>query len=323
MHRILFEIGDLTVYTYGFCIALGLIGAVLLFWLLSKKFKLGEKSFNFYSTAVLISIVIGFLFAILFQAVYDWIESGFKKFTLLETGMTFMGGLIGGVGVFLLITAFFAKPDVKKDFWKTANLMAPCIPLAHGFGRIGCFFGGCCYGKVSDSPIAMIFPGITTQPVLPTQLFEAAFLFILTAVLLVLLFKFKRIDLQLITYLGAYAVWRFIIEYFRGDHRGSFIPGLTPSQFQSILMLFAAAALAFYIFYFDRVPFYGKQKVGRKFRFIALEEVGAPASETEIESGETAGDADGEGFDTEDGLDEKSEPASTQNIESGDNPTCK
>lgn len=298
MHKVLFKIGGLTVYTYGFCIALGLIGAVLLFWFLSKKLKLSERSFNFYSTAVMISVVVGFLFALLFQAVYDWIESGFKTFTLLDTGMTFMGGLIGGVAMFIAITAFFAKPQVKKDFWKTANIMAPCIPLAHGFGRIGCFFGGCCYGKVSDSPVAVIFPGMS-QPVLPTQLFEAAFLFILCGVLLLLLLKFKRIDLQLIVYLGAYAVWRFVIEYFRGDYRGSFIPGLTPSQFQSIIMLLVTAALAFYIFYFDRVPFYGKEKVGRNFRFVALKDGGEAAAQDDIAEESDGRDESGETCDEE------------------------
>ncbi len=275
MHKILFKIGKLTVYTYGFLIAIGLVCAIVLFYFLSKKFKLSEKSFNFYSTNVIISIVIGFLFANLYQAIYDWIESGFKEFGF-NSSMTFMGGLIGGVAAFIIITAVFAKGDTRKDFWKTANLMAPCIPLAHGFGRIGCFFAGCCYGKASVSPIAVKFPGMSYS-VLPTQLFEAVFLFVLFGVLMFMLFKFKRIDLQLIVYLGSYAIWRFIIEYFRGDHRGEFIPGMSPSQAQSILMLLVAGALAFYIFYFDRIPFCGKLKIGRSFKEYALAERGANA----------------------------------------------
>ena len=83
-----------------------------------------------------------------------------------------------------------------------------------------------------------------------------------------------------------------------GDYRGSFIPGLTPSQFQSIIMLLVTAALAFYIFYFDRVPFYGKEKVGRNFRFVALKDGGEFAAQDDIaeesdgrdESGETCDD---------------------------------
>lgn len=281
MYPELFHIGGLTVYTYGLMIALGLIGAVLLFRWLSTKFRLSEKSFNFYSTAVIISIVLGFGFAALFQAIYDFVDSGFSDFSF-NGGMTFMGGLIGGVGCFLLITALFAKGNIKTDFWKVANLMACSIPLAHGFGRVGCFFAGCCYGKASDSIFAVQFPHLR-HTVLPTQLFEAIFLFALFAVLLLILLKYKRIDLTLLIYLGAYAVFRFIIEYFRGDYRGSFIPGISPSQFQSILMLLAAAALAVYIFRFDRVPFGGKTVTGRTFRELALkpapQEDAPPAAE--------------------------------------------
>lgn len=280
MYPELFHIGELTVYTYGLMIALGLLGAVGLFRVLSTKFKLSEGTFNFYSTNVLISIILGFLFALLFQAVYDFIDSGFTDFSF--GGMTFMGGLVGGVACFLIITAVFAKGKVKTDFWKVANLMAPCIPLAHGFGRIGCFFAGCCYGKASDSFFAIKFPNIPYK-VLPTQLFEAIFLFVLFGVLLMLLLRYKRIDLLLLVYLFSYAVFRFIIEYFRGDYRGSFIPGISPSQFQSIIMVIAAAALAVYIFRFDKVPFGGKTVSGSNFKELALNE-----PEVERESGAAA-----------------------------------
>lgn len=297
MHPELFKIGPITVYTYGFCIAIGLLCAVILFYFLCKKFKISERTFNFYTTTVLIAVIVGFLMAMLFQAVYAWIDSGFKEFSF-ENGMTFLGGLIGGVGLFLIITAIFAKDEVRRDFWKIANIIAPCIPLAHGFGRIGCFFGGCCYGIASDSPIAVQFPHLPHK-VLPTQLFEAAFLFVLFGVMLFLLLKYKRIDLMMLIYLGSYAVWRFIIEFFRSDERYSFVPGLTPSQFQSIVMLLVCGALAFYIYYFDRIPFCGKMKIGRNFREFALAEPAPteteqpPQSTVEyIESDEAEGGGD-------------------------------
>lgn len=278
MYPELLHIGNVTVYTYGLMIAIGLISAVMLFRFLSVKFHLSEQSFNFYSTAVIISIVLGFGFAVLFQALYDFVYSGFTEFSF-NGGMTFMGGLIGGVACFLIITAIFAKDKVRTDFWKTANLMGACIPLAHGFGRIGCFFAGCCYGKISDSFLAVKFPNLPYK-VLPTQLFEALFLFALFAALMIMLFRYKRIDLMLLTYLFSYAVFRFIIEYFRGDYRGSFIPGVSPSQFQSILMVLAAAALAVYIFRFNKVPFGGKTVTGRDFLSHALT---VPEEEAAIE----------------------------------------
>ena len=80
---------------------------------------------------------------------------------------------------------------------------------------------------------------------------QAIFLFVLSAVLILLLFKFKSKDTMAI-YLVSYGIWRFIIEYFRDDYRGSFIPGLSPSQFWSILMVIGGIAFFFIYRYFDK-----------------------------------------------------------------------
>ena len=274
----LFKIGGLTVYTYGLLIAVGLIAAFALFFFLSKKFKLADKSFDFYSLTVIISIVVGFLFGCLFQSIYEWIDSGFKRFSF--GGMSFMGGLIGGVALYIIISAIFAKGQARKDFWKVANMIAPCITIAHGFGRIGCLFGRCCYGVPNDSFLSVKYDNFS-HPVLATQLLEALFLFILTGVIVFMLLKYKRLDLSMLVYLYGYAVWRFIIEFWRDDVRGAFlIPGLSPSQFQSLVMALIAGALTLYIYYFDRIPFRGKELIGRSFQSVALAEI----AEAEIES---------------------------------------
>lgn len=303
-HNILFELpGNLTISVYGLMISLGLIAAFVSFCLLSKKFALSDETFNFYSTAVMVSILLGFGAATLFQSVYNWIENGFKNFSL--GGMTFLGGLIGGVGAFLLATIVLAKGKVRRDFWKVANLMMPSIPLAHGFGRVGCFFAGCCYGLPSDLPFAVKYADRKLSAVLPTQLFEALFLFTLFAAMLVLLIKYGRIDLMMLVYLYGYAVWRFFIEYFRGDPRGEFIPGVTPSQFQSIIMLLIAGALTLYIFYFDLVPFRGKDKVGRDFRLVAAEEFAETAEK--LRAAQAEKDAEERALDEAEAAEERAE----------------
>ena len=310
----LFHIGELTVYTYGFCIAIGLLAAFALFFFISKKFKLADKSFDFYSLDVIISIVVGFLFGSLYQAIYDWIDSGFKEFAF--DGMSFMGGLIGGVATFLVITAIFAKGQTRKDFWKVANLIAPCITIAHGCGRIGCLFGRCCYGVPNDSIFSVKYDRFA-HPVLATQLLEALFLFILTAVLVFLLLKYKRIDLMMLIYLYGYAVWRFTIEFWRDDDRGAFIPGISPSQFQSIVMILIAAALTVYIFYFNRIPFFGKELVGRTYRDVILAEVEAAKlaeAQAEQESGEVE---TAEGTETGDAEETTTETAETPPVGDG------
>ena len=73
--------------------------------------------------------------------------------------------------------------------------------------------------------------------VIPTQLIEAAFLFALFGLLLWFTLSDKVKGFNLVSYALSYSVFRFVIEFFRDDYRGSFIPGLSPSQFQSIILL--------------------------------------------------------------------------------------
>ena len=129
----------------------------------------------------------------------------------------------------------------------------PFIPIgiciAHAFGRLGCFFGGCCYGLPTDSWVGLACSapnGVhSDQLVIPTQLFEMFFLLILAAVMAFLYFKYN-FNYNFALYLFAYGVWRFFIEFIRGDARGEFIgSALSPSQIWSIVM---AAAGVGYVF---------------------------------------------------------------------------
>ena len=242
--------------TYGFCLAVGLLGAMLLFKLLCKIKTVDDDVYAFYSLLGIVSIALGILGAMLFQSCYDMIERAVKgqKVRFEVGGMTFMGGLVTGVVVFILGTVFFAKGKVKRGFFTCASYAAPCIVLGHFFGRIGCFCAGCCYGKPSDGPFGVKFPDLPHK-VLPTQLFEALFLAALLAVMLVLLLRFNQSKLLLPLYGFAYALFRFFIEFARGDARGAFIPGLTPSQTQSILLFAVAAVLTVFLYKLKKIPF--------------------------------------------------------------------
>ena len=81
------------------------------------------------------------------------------------------------------------------------------------------------------------------RKVVPVQLFEAMFLFILAGVLFWMYWKGRGFELPV--YFAGYGVWRFIIEYFRTDDRGaSFIPGLTPSQTTAIFLVAVGILIA-------------------------------------------------------------------------------
>lgn len=239
--------------TYGVLLAAGLLAAVLLYKFICAKKKVDDASYTFYSLLAIVSIAMGLIGAFAFQAIYNAIYNAINH-TNEKGGLTFMGGLVTGVAVFILGSLIFAKGKVKRDFYECASYAAPCIVTGHIFGRLGCFCAGCCYGKPTSSFLGVLFPG-DTQKVFPTQLFEAAFLAVLLAVMLVLLFRFDRYKILLPLYAVAYAVWRFAIEYLRGDYRGTFIPGLSPSQVQSIILLIVGVTVALLVFVFDIIPF--------------------------------------------------------------------
>lgn len=213
-----------------------LIGVLLCFTFcgfLCKKLKIDPKFTKFFMWVTVIVIIGGFCFAGLFQSVYRYIEDPSQGFNL-NAGITFYGGLIGGTLIFLTFY-FWIGRKYNSKLKDIMSIIAVMITIAHAFGRIGCFLAGCCYGKQTDSWIGVQFPFLDYK-VVPTQLIEACFLFILFAVLLFLILKYKfKYGLEL--YAITYGVFRFIIEFFRGDARGALVTGISPSQFWSIVAI--------------------------------------------------------------------------------------
>lgn len=238
---------------YEIFIAIGLIAALFIADKLAVKRKLSIPLQRHFIICIAGSVAVGFFGAILFQAIYDWIETG--EFSLFS-GMTFYGGLIFGAITFLIGWFFLSKPfqlgeEAKARFGDIADIAGALLPLAHAFGRIGCFFAGCCHGKPTNAWYGVMMYG---EKVVPVQLFESAFLFALASILLRLAFKQteeKRAPI-LPFYLIAYGVWRFIIEYARGDDRGAtVIPFLSPSQLTAIVCV-VIGAVYFCIWYIHK-----------------------------------------------------------------------
>ena len=129
----------------------------------------------------------------------------------------------------------------KLNFLEYIDLILPQVALAQGFGRIGCFLAGCCYGIETECPIGIVFSHSDFAPngvrLMPTQLMSSIFDFIHFAVLVLWAKKAKKADGQVAAlYMIIYSVGRFLIEYVRGDaERGSVGP-LSTSQFISLFI---------------------------------------------------------------------------------------
>ena len=231
----------LNIHMYGVMITVGILCAFLTLFYLTKKKGVDVRVTDFIFYNGIASIVVGFGFATLFQSTYNYIKNPSAGFEL-GSGMTFIGGLIGGVACFLAIYFIFRKKYTAR-LYEVISLLPCSILIAHAFGRIGCFFAGCCYGKETDSFLGVQFPDLP-HPVHPTQLYEAAVLFVLFAVSVYLILK-KDFKHNLSLYLIAYGVFRFLIEYVRGDDRGELVGFVSPSQFWSIFMVVAGVAIIF------------------------------------------------------------------------------
>ncbi len=241
---------------YGVMIAIGIVVCVILLRFLGKKNNVDHSFMEVCETIIYAAILVGFFFASLFQSFYDYLKTNVWEWF---TGLTFLGGLIGGVLAFTVIYNIVARK--KKINGKVIDLLIiapPCITIAHSFGRIGCFFAGCCGGKEALETDFFYFLSVQFPDELhrtyPTQLFESFFLLVLTIVMLVLILKWK-FKYSFVVYTFSYGIWRFFIEFVRGDNRGaifpdvSFLSWMTPSQFWSILMVIGSVPLFFWLRY--------------------------------------------------------------------------
>lgn len=243
MKPVLFEILGVKVYGYGFMIALGILSAIILLSYRAKNRNYNEDNIlNMAMLAVVFGIVGGkFLYIIIdFENVSKDPISIFRDFGL---GFVIYGSIIGGI-----LAVYIYSRIMKWNILNVVDLTVPSLALAQGFGRIGCFLAGCCYGVPTTLPIGITFPDNCLAPsrvsLYPTQLSSSFFDFLLTAFLLWFDSKNKRAGRVFGAYLIIYSIGRFIIEFFRDDPRGS-VGILSTSQFIAIFTLILGLAFFF------------------------------------------------------------------------------
>lgn len=266
MRSVLFSIGKLNVPGYGFMIGIGFIVALLLGEYRAKKKGLSQESVI---DMAIIAILCGFLGAKLLYVIVnfqEFIEA--PESVLGRAGFVVYGGIIAGVLCCLLYC------HIKKlSFLQYFDLIIPEVAIAQGFGRIGCFLAGCCYGRQTDSAFGVIFPEGSLAPagvkLIPTQLISAAGDILFAVILIVIsdvVFKSvvygnSRNDAESsektasrskkfghvagdigCLYLWMYGVGRFLIEFLRDDYRGA-VGALSTSQFISLFIVLGGIVL--------------------------------------------------------------------------------
>ena len=231
-------IAGLPIKTYGFCMALGFLAAwQVLSWLCRRTGRPPDPLSNLLMLMLFSGIIGARLEYVREFWGREFASDPLSIFKVWQGGLVFYGGLI------LAIAVFFVWCRVRRErMAPVADLFVTVIPLAHAFGRVGCFFFGCCYGRESACAFAVAFPrhspawnaqveagrilqsAQSSLPVLPTQLFEAAAVLCLFAVLLFVFLRNwqRRPGFTTGCYLAGYACIRFSIEFLRDDMRQRF-----------------------------------------------------------------------------------------------------
>src|SRR5579871_3476231 len=253
MYPRLFEMGPITVYTYGLLLAAAYLLGLQLARVRAAKRGLDANRILDLGIYIIISALVG---AKLLLLVTDW--SSFKAdprelLTLARSGGVFYGGLILAV-----IVALWYIVRAGLPLWTTCDVFAPGIALGHVIGRFGCLFAGCCFGKpVSQAhwwtvtftdPFAASNVGTPLGvPLYPTQLFEAGAELIILFLLLWSERKGRSFAGRTFwLYMLLYAISRFIIEFYRGDDRGM-VGMFSTSQFISLLLAPLAVFMLFWL----------------------------------------------------------------------------
>lgn len=233
--------------TYSLMIILGIIIGNILAYRIMKKKKLCIEDFIVLETYGLAFGMLGakLLYLWVSRDMITWSRIFEKEYflALMQGGFVFYGGLFGGI-IGVILVHLIHKIDVKLYF---KNLIF-CIPLVHGFGRIGCYFAGCCYGIPYSGLFHVRYHDIEYSlcdiDLFPVQLVEAIGLFILAIVFYKLTNKKAEMK-NVYLYFISYSILRFIVEIFRFDsQRGSF--GIfSTSQWISLFILFAMSIVLF------------------------------------------------------------------------------
>ena len=238
MYPTFFRIGNFEITSFGVLVA---IGALVGLWVFGRELKRSGLPASA-GDAAMAGVFGGLLGAKLLWVAEHLGEEPFRDLLFSRGGMSWFGGLAGGVGTALVVMWRQRMPIIP-----TLAAATPALAIGHAIGRIGCFLVGDDYGRPSDVPWAVAFPrGLppTDVPVHPTQLYEA----IALAAVAWLLIRWRRRNVPDAVVLGRYLVLagsiRFAIEFIRVNVR--VVGPLTLAHLVSLaLVIIGVAMLAF------------------------------------------------------------------------------
>jgi len=239
MLPVLIHIGPITIRTYGFMFALGVLLGLFVALKLASREGIDRNQYSDYIFLMMIASLIGAKLLLLITNLNYYLKYPSELKYLLISGGTYYGGLITA---FLFSLWYIHRK--KMPFRVIGDITVPGVALGHFFGRLGCFAAGCCWGRHAEGfPLAIHFgsekahelTGVPLHtPLYPTQITEAI-LNLANFLILLWLFPRRRYKgLILVFYFLNYSLIRFVLEYFRGDPDRGYIFGNLQEPFLSL-----------------------------------------------------------------------------------------
>jgi phosphatidylglycerol---prolipoprotein diacylglyceryl transferase len=258
MYPELFELGPITVYSYGVLLAAAFLAGLKLSLVRARRFGIDPNRIMDLGIYVIISGLIGAKLLLFVTDFQYFSRNPGELFTLVRSGGVFYGGLL-----FALLVGLWYVRRHQMPAWTVADVVAPGIVLGHAIGRTGCLMAGCCFGKPTDLPWGLVFtnPLAASQvgtplgiPLHPTQAYEALGLLVMLGGLLWLERRGGPYAGRTFwSYVLVYAALRLVVEFFRADERG-FVMGVSTSQIISILLLPLAIFMLLHLARTRQVP---------------------------------------------------------------------
>ncbi|MDZ7640015.1 MAG: prolipoprotein diacylglyceryl transferase [Bryobacterales bacterium] len=227
MHPKLLEFGDFFLPAYGFFVALGFLAGMLVTQRLAKRRGLDPELLVGAALYTALVGLAGAKLALILQDFSYYSQNPGELFSmnLLQSAGIFYGGVLAGFAFFV----WYMRKN-KLPFAQAADCLAPGLAIGHAFGRLGCFFGGCCFGESCPRPWAVTYTNADVRefsnvplhvPLHPTQIYEAVTEFAIFFLLIALFGKLRTPGRILGLFLVLSSLGRFIVEFFRAHDVGN------------------------------------------------------------------------------------------------------
>lgn len=241
MYPVLLQLGHFELRSYGLIVALSFLVGLWLSTKGARRKGLDPRLIQDFAPYALLGGIVGArIYFVLFSDPKYFLQNPWEIFAVWRGGIGVIGSLFGGA-----LVALWYSWKKGISFWKLGDALAPGVALGQTIGQFACLFNGDSYGKPTDLPWAITYTDPRSLaplniPLHPIEIYEMAAYFLVFLVVWNTRKKYSSDGFTTLTYLAAYGVARFAMEFFRG-HPAIFTAGIPAAQVVSVGVILASS----------------------------------------------------------------------------------